>query len=241
MCFEHHSFSNPTASMRTYLTIPAALVFTCMQIEGAFIPIVNSGFESDPLATGGWSNNVPTGWNDPQGADNTNFIENIAGFSSDGVMHVGFDANEFGMIYQDLSVAWAPNTTYTFTVGVGNRAGTGAGIGRFGLGSSLDPLSPSGPNPDGPYSLQTPSVSFWDFDTATVVPDIGSHYFMDTAFTYTTGAVAPSGNIRISVQEISGTRIHVDNFRLDAVPEPSSLATLCAAAGLLMRRRRARA
>ena len=41
---------------------------------------------------------------------------------------------------------------------------------------------------------------------------------------------------------ISGIRINVDNFRLDAtaIPEPSSLVTTMAlAAGLLMRRRRA--
>ncbi len=227
--------------MRTSLIAVTALVFAVARAQAASIPILNPGFELDTAAAaggGGWTDAVPTDWSDPQGGDNTNFIENIGGFASEGSTHLGYDGNEFGMVYQDLSTAWAPNTSYTFTVGVGNRAGTGAGTGRFGLGSSLDVLSPAGPF-GGPYSLQTPSVFFSDFNTATIVPDNGTNYFGDATFTFSTGAVAPAGNIRISVQEISGTRIHVDNFRLDAIPEPSSLATLGLAAGLLMRRRRA--
>lgn len=208
--------------------------------QAASVTIVNPGFEAAGLAAGGWSDNAPTGWSDPQGNDNTNFIEVISGFASEGTHHLGFDGNEFGMVYQDLGVAWAPNTTYTLTVGVGNRSGTGAGTGRFGLGTSLDPVAPAtnlGGN--GPYFLHSPSVFFADLDTSTVAPTGGT--FADAIFTYTTGAVAPAGNVRISVQEISGTRIHIDNFRLDAtpVPEPTVAGTaFLAAFGLTMLRRR---
>lgn len=209
--------------------------------RGAALSIVNSGFETDAgILSGGtsWSNNAPTGWSDPQGNDNTNFLENIANFASNGIVHVGFDGNEFGMIYQDLSSAWAANTKYTLTVGVGNRAIHGAGTGRFGLGKSTDALSPGVPGDNGPYSLQTPSIFFSDLDTATVAPDVDT--FADTTFTFSTGAVAPAGNIRISAQWVAGPRLHVDNFRLDAspIPEPTSFAALGLTIGLLSRRRR---
>ena len=65
--------------------------------------------------------------------------------------------------------------------------------------------------------------------------------FADMSVTFTTGAVAPSGNIRLFVKEIDGvSRIHVDNFRLDAtaVPESSSALALALGCGFLMRRRR---
>jgi hypothetical protein len=229
--------------LHAFITSASTLLAGMISVHAAALNIVNPGFESD-LATaqgnGGWSDAVPTGWSDPQGADNTNFLETIGGFASEGQVHLGFDGNEFGMVYQDLGVAWAPNTTYTLTVGVGRRGGFGAGLGRFGLGSSLDVLPASGPSPDGPYSLHTPSVFFSDFDTATVAVTDGT--FSDAVFSFTTGAIAPAGNVRVSVQEISATRIHVDNFRLDAtaaVPEPSSVALLGVLSGLALRRRRA--
>jgi hypothetical protein len=65
--------------------------------------------------------------------------------------------------------------------------------------------------------------------------------FADMTLVFTTGAVAPTGNIRLFVKEVDpATRIHVDNFRLDGtlVPEPSSAAAILFGAGLLIRRRR---
>ena len=229
--------------MRSLVVTLILVACAAIQARAAAVTITTPGFEDD-LGTvggpGGWSNNAPTGWIDPQGNDNTNFIENISSFASEGQLHLGFDANELGFVYQDLTAAWAPNTAYTFVVGVGNRAGTGAGTGRFGLGTSLDPVAPAvNLGGDGPYVLHTPSVFFSDLNTSTVAPTGGT--FADATFSFSTGAVAPAGNIRISVQSIDGVRIHVDNFRLDAVtiPEPSALVTLGLAAGLLMRRRRA--
>ncbi len=224
--------------MRTSLIAIATLVCAGAQAQAATIPIVNPGFEDDlptVAAPGAWSDAAPTGWQDPAGGDNSNFIEYISGFSSEGALHVGFDANEFGMLYQDLSIAWAPNTTYTLTVGAGNRNGTSfaAGTGRFGFGSSND----SAPSASTPNVL---SVYSEDIFTGTYATAVST--FADVTLTYSTGAVAPAGNIRISVQNLdTSTRLHVDNFRLDGttIPEPSSLATLGLAAGLLMRRRRA--
>ena len=224
------------SSMRVSLYTLAVLAFAAARTQAASVPIVNPGFEDDTAnaaAGGGWTDAQPTGWTDPAGGDNSNFIENIGGFSSDGSTHLGFDGNEFGAVYQDLSTAWAPNTTYTLTVGVGNRTNFGAGVGRFGFGSSLDPAPAA-------LTAFVPSLYSLDYNTSTVA--VAGDTFADAVFSFTTGAVAPAGNIRISVQNVdTATRIHVDNFRLDAsaVPEPSSLALVGLFSGLLMRRRRA--
>jgi hypothetical protein len=51
------------------------------EIAGAAsVNIVNPGFEDDLALIqggGGWSDAVPNGWSDPQGGDNTNFMETI--------------------------------------------------------------------------------------------------------------------------------------------------------------------
>jgi hypothetical protein len=207
----------------------------------ASVNIINPGFEDDVAlvqGSGGWSDAVPNGWSDPQGGDNTNFMETIGGFASDGLAHLGFDGNEFGLIYQDLGTAWAANTTYTFTVGVGNRANWGAGTGRFSLTSSLDALPAPGAV-GGPYTLYTPSGFFSDLDTSTIAPAGGT--FGDATFSWTTGAVAPAGNLRISVQNLTGTRLHIDNIRLDAtaIPEPTASVLGLLGAAFVLRRRRA--
>jgi hypothetical protein len=221
--------------MRLTLISCALLALIPVTAGAVGVSITNAGFESDALAVGGWSDAPPSGWADPAGASNGNFLENITGFASDGFNHLGFDQTTdggVGMVYQDLSTAWAPNTTYTLTVGVGNRSGWGAGTGRFGFGSSSD-AAPS------PGVLNTPSVFFSDVNTALAAPVTGT--FADLTISFSTGAVAPAGNIRLSVQRISdgGPRLHIDNVRLDAIPEPSTAAALALAAGLLLRRRRA--
>jgi hypothetical protein len=129
--------------MRAIVRILVLTLLGASAARAASITIVNSGFEADAgLVNGGttWSDNTPTGWLDPDNPGsnpNSNFIENISGFSSDGIVHLGFDGNENGIIYQDLSTAWAPNMMYTLTLGVGNRTNTGA---AWGFSDSLPPM-----------------------------------------------------------------------------------------------------
>ncbi len=225
--------------MRKSLITLALVAVAGVQAHAVSIPIVNPSFEADGNlgGPGGWSDSAPTGWVDPNGGSNGNFMENISGFASSGAIHLGFDQGSdsgLGLVYQDLSTSWAPNTTYTLTVGVGNRGGFGAGVGRFGFASSTD-AAPAG------STLFAPSVYFSDVDTA-VTPNPATDSFSDLTVSFTTGAVAPAGSIRISTQRTSGPRLHVDNFRLDAVPvlvpEPTTLAGLALASTVLLRRRR---
>ncbi len=206
--------------------------------QAASVSIVNPGFESDAAAVaagGGWADAVPSGWADPNGASNGNFMEQIGGFAADGIIHLGFDASSdsgLGLVYQNLSTAWAPNTRYTLTLGVGNRSGWGAGAGRFGFGSSTD--LPTG------SVLYTPTVFFSDVDTS-VTPAPGDGLFSDLTVTFTTGSTAPTGNIQITTQRTGGAnRLHVDNYRLDATPVPEASGAVfgLAALGLLTLRRR---
>lgn len=224
--------------MRLLVRTIAVLIAAAATSRAAFVNIVNPGFESDTgLVTAGatWSDNTPTGWLDPDNPGtnaNSNFLENIGGFASEGIVHLGFDAAENGIIYQDLSTAWAANTKYTLTVGVGRRAGFGAGLGLFGLTSTNDGVIVS----NDPFATAAFSQVV---DTGAFA--LTDNTFADTSVSFTTGAVAPSGNIRLFVKQTDGvSRIHVDNFRLDAtpVPEPSSTAVLALGVGLLIRRRR---
>ena len=223
--------------MRFVKLLSALALFGIVPAQAVSVTIVNSGFETDAAtaqAGGGWSDNTPTGWADPDNPGsnpNSNFIETIGGFFSDGIAHVGFDPNENGILYQDLSTAWAPNTQYTLKVGVGRRAGFGAGIGLFGLTSTNDGTVIS----NDPFTFAAFSQTV---DTGAIVTV--DNTFADMTLTFTTGNSAPAGNIRLFVKEVSGTRIHVDNFRLDAVavPEPASALTALVGAGLLLRRRR---
>jgi hypothetical protein len=225
--------------MRPLIRILALLVAGISTAGAVAVNIVNPGFESDAgLLTAGttWSDNTPTGWLDPDnpgGNPNSNFLENIAGFSSDGIVHLGFDATENGIVYQDLSTAWAPNTKYTLTVGVGNRSGFGAGNGMFGLTSTNDGVVASNDS----FSL----APFSQVVNTSIAASVAGS-FADISLVFTTGALAPAGNIRLFVKEVDTvSRIHVDNFRLDAapaVPEPSTAAVLTLGAGLLRRRRR---
>jgi len=227
--------------MTRYLVSLMAAILTAGAGFAASVTIVNPSFEIDAAVVsggGGWSDTVPTGWADPQGGDNTNFMEIIGGFSSEGEVHLGFDGNELGLVYQDLGTAWAPNTLYTLSVGVGNRGGFGAGTGRFSLMSSTEVLPAAGPV-GGPYTLFAPTTGFTtDLDTATLAT--ADNTFATATFQWTTGAVAPAGNLRIAVQNTGASRLHVDNFSLDAspIPEPAMLGLSLAMGGLLLGRRR---
>ncbi len=218
-------------SNRSLFATAAAILLSAGFASAVSVAITNPGFETDAQGAGGWSDNVPTGWNDPNGNSNDNFMENITGFASEGVMHLGMErpgavtAGTRNYVYQDLATAWAPNTKYTLTVGVGNRSGFGQGATVLAFGSTSDAA--------GVFTAST---------TVAENSNPNPNTFQDFTLEFTTGAVAPTGNIRIYGENISaGIRTHFDNFRLDAiaVPEPASLAAgLMGGLGLMIRRRR---
>jgi hypothetical protein len=200
--------------------------------QAAQVIVSNSSFEDQALSAGGWTNNTPPGWQEPppvNGGDS--FTEYIAGFSSDGVNHEGIANRSF--IFQDLGVPAQPLTSYTLTVGVGNRNDNftqPGNISRFSLlaGGETGTV-----------------IATRDVDASTFAD--GS--FQDFSAIGVTGAAAPAGNLTIRLEVVStGTppgnadRAHFDNVRLDAspVPEPSALGVLSAVsvAGLGLGRRR---
>lgn len=214
--------------------------------HGASITIGDSGFEANvggpgaggDLASGGWSNNLSTEWEERDGVDNgASFEEFIPGFSSEGTDHIGVATGYY--IWQDTGVALQPNTTYTLTVGVGRRGGQTAGgnVSTFAIVSGLTGL---GTLANTAAVLADPiTLASGSFDATTIATDLT---FVDAPdLVFTTGAVVPSENVVVLLGDNSpGGRSHFDNIRLDAtaIPEPStSLLGMLAIFGLMRRRR----
>ncbi|MGD9636524.1 MAG: PEP-CTERM sorting domain-containing protein [Pirellulales bacterium] len=205
------------------------------------VPITNHSFES-PDVMGAWQDGLPNDWLAGGGLSNR-WVENNAsvGFSGgDGVQHVGLDTNG-GYIYQDLGVAFAANTKYTIDLASAHRDGHMHGIVEFGLFSSdalgTDIGAPgfmdiqgvwNGANPDGDNMWNT-------FRDASLLHTIGTGS-LGKVYSYTTGAVAPAGNLVVFIRDVSGGRETVDNIRLDAtaVPEPASMMFAAVAIGSLL-------
>lgn len=195
--------------------------------SGASIAVSNPSFEETALSAGGWLDGQPPSWTSPSGNEN-NFVEYIVGFVSQGNNHYGMAQGVSA--YQNLSTAWAPYTRYELIIGIGNR---NAGWTATGNQSSIALESSA--------SAVGTHVTSAFLDSSTLPEST----FSDLTLTYTTGAVAPAGNIRIWVGSTgaAGTgRGHFDNVRLTAtpVPEPTTAALfLLAAGGCWMRRRKA--
>ena len=123
---------------------------------------------------------------------------------------------------QNLGVGFLANTVYTLTILIGNRTSDSSnptGTARFGLTAG-----------------GTEQGTFTEVTNA----QVAGQTFQDFNYTFTTGAVAPTGDVGITLGA-SGGRGLFDNVRLDAsaIPEPST--ALCAMIGglaLLRRRRR---
>ena len=124
---------------------------------------------------------------------------------------------------QDLGVGFLADSVYSMTILIGNRTNDGSnptGTARFGL--------TAGGIEQGTFTEVTNA-------------QVAGQTFQDFTYTFTTGAVAPTGNVGIKLEAAAGGRGLFDNVRLDAtaVPEPST--ALCAVIGglaLLRRRRR---
>lgn len=214
--------------------------------HAASIAIADSGFEANvggpgpggDLASGGWSNNLSTEWEERDGVDNgSSFEEFIPAFSAEGTDHVGMATGYY--IWQDTGVALQPNTTYTLTIAAGRRGGQTGGVnsstyailaGIAGLGTLADTAA---------VIADTVTLASGSFDAAGIATDLT---FVDAPdLVFTTGAVVPSENVVVLLGDNSPVgRSHFDNIRLDAtaIPEVSTSLFGALAALFLFRRRR---
>jgi hypothetical protein len=202
-----------------------AVALALMMAAGAMadpVTIANFSFEDPAQDPGGWTNTLPS-WDPPPVAANA-FIEYIAGFTSDGVNHLGMEQG--GEVSQNLGVSLLPNTTYDLTVGVGRRNATFTVAGnesRYGLYVGGDAGGGGTLLADATYDASP----------------LADSTFVDRTLTYTTGGTPPAGNLWVSLRSTGVNRAHYDNVRLTAVPEPSCIMlVLCGLMGLLHYRRR---
>jgi hypothetical protein len=207
--------------IQRFLAVVVAVTL-CGSAFAEQIAIKNPGFEAPAQALGGWTNDLPD-WSGPPAAGDA-FIEYIDTFNSEGVNHLGIQNGE--EVSQDLGVPLLPNTTYTLTVGVGRRNATFTvedNDSRFGLYVGGDLA-------DGGTLLADASYNAFPLADLT---------FVDQTLTYTSGDTVPAGNLVVSLRTAGGSRAHFDNVRLEAVPEPATLAlALVGLLGLVGRMRR---
>ncbi|RYG44142.1 PEP-CTERM sorting domain-containing protein [bacterium] len=128
-------------------------------------------------------------------------------------------------IFQDVGTL-LPNTQYTLTVAIGqrlDRINGSATIGLINAAFGEDNAWADGILLNSTTAVSSVSGSFEDFTT-----------------TFTTGSTV-SGNLYIGAQYVGDGTIQasVDNFRLEAIPEPSAAALLAFGVLGVLRRRRA--
>lgn len=213
--------------------------------HAASISIADSGFEANvggpgpggDLASGGWSNDLSSEWEERDGLNaGASFEEFIPAFSAEGTDHVGMATGYY--IWQDTGVALQPNTTYTLTIAAGRRPGQTGGTnastyailaGTAGLGTLADTAA---------VIADGVTLASGSFDVAGL-PDLG---FVDAPdLVFTTGATVPAENVVVLLGDNSpGGRSHFDNIRLDAtaIPEVSTPLLGALAAFFFLRRRR---
>lgn len=204
--------------------------------QAASIPVVNYSFE-EPTIPGdpAYIDGLPTDWSSLD-ADGP-FVELLSalGFTGgDGAQYAGLNG---GGIYQDLGVAFAPNTRYSVDVATAHRGNFTNGYFEFGLFSSaaigtdvgapgfadIQGVWPGSGNPDGDEVYNT-------MRDASVLATIGSGA-LGQPYSFTTGSVVPSGNLVVFLRQAGGFRVNFDNVRVTAVPvpEPGCLVIACGA------------
>jgi hypothetical protein len=191
----------------------------------AAVPLAvnNPSFESPGASPGNFP--PPTGWAGGGFTERFADIGNPTG--GDQANYAGIDN---GTVSQDLGVPFLPNSTYTVNFLVGNRNGFQEGLTQYGLQSSTAPGADLGTivsvNPEATLANGT--------------------FVEGPAYTFTTGAVAPSGNVVVFFRGalepgFPDNRGIVDLARVsvDAVPEPASVGMfgLFGVAALARRRR----
>lgn len=240
--------------LRPKLLIGSLLTICLAGFAGAAsITVNNASFEDNAISNSSgsaWADGIPNGWNsqgdvagtpDPaamtiDGANNLYFLEETAAIGatgSDGPQHLGLRTG--GFVYQDLGVAFQPNTTYTVDI-LANRRGGANVVGYFGITDS----SVVG-NAALPTFLGTEGgVNTTNFVTANEFLAVSSLTAAEgNVATFTTGASVPAGNVFVAVGATGGN-VPFDLVSVDAsaVPEPSSMALLSLVAFGLLRRRR---
>ena len=213
------------------LPSPSLLILACLfgvssLALAAPIPVNNASFERPELDSGGWNNALPDpeladpgpDWIGQSGPNDGNtFIEFIPDFSSEGNQHLGMQGNYY--VFQNTGVAWEADTSYTLTVGVGNRSQNPGALAIIGLTSSTQEPGPDNTLPyDNANDALENDPQFLSGAAATV--DLGSDdqlTFTDYTVNFVTGSVPPSGNVVVFLgDEGTADRAHFDNVRLEA-------------------------
>jgi len=194
----------------------AALLAVCivvsagMSLQGSPITIVNSGFEDDVLAPGGFTvNTFADGWTcGPNGSGSAvcgafrpqagQYVNPIPG-------GVNLAYSNGGDISEILSTNLAPNTMYTLTVSVGRR---------------LDDPFPG-------YQVWLSSgiaSNILAFDNNTLSPNAGD--FLLSTVQFTSGSSVTAAPLIITLVGQNGAQTNFDNVALtatsSAVPEPGT-------------------
>ena len=236
-------------------------------VSAGLLTVVNNNFSSQYIGSGVQSANMGnggyTGWTLVGFANHFHYLENgtNGGFtvpiSSSGAITPPANAYQPGLsgpyyqfaaedgkgtIYQDLGVAFTPNTRYTVDISLGHRAGYNESRATFGLVSSSTAITANGPaatlTTAGFLYADQLAVGVFDWASAVGSPNAG-------VFSFTTGSTGPSGNIVVYVNS-QGGRINLGGVSVSAnstVPEidpagmGSVLALVSGALALLERRR----
>ena len=169
-----------------------ALTFSLGSALAAPIAISNHSFESPDLSGGGatWTNNFPDwpGRAANSGAgDGQSFVELINGFFSEGAQHIGMQSGTYH--FQDTGVAFAANTRYTLTIGLGNRNGNN-GVSGFGLTNTVPPSDGSS---DMATLIANDAVLNANNDQINIQDLTGNGTFLDRTVVMETGDTPPLG------------------------------------------------
>jgi hypothetical protein len=234
----HRPFARPNHHFAALAS--AAIIATLLSLHTSHyvmaaspisIPVVNASFESPNVGNGV---GVPDNWTFLPGTGI--FVESSAqaGLASGaflGLQHATF--HQVGYIYQELTTDWRPNASYEVRLAAAHRAGFGHGRVEFGLwdeGAIGVDLAPPGyidvqelfQGPGNPNTILNTFVEP-DDPRLNVPVNIG---LLDRGrvFTYQTTSAPPTGNLVAFVRfSTGGGRVHFDNFRVMATPEPSGM------------------
>lgn len=199
--------------MRKALLLAVCIVVSAgMSLQGSPITVVNSSFEDDVLAPGGFTvNTFLDGWTCGPNASASSicgaFRPQAAQYINPLPNGVNLAYSNGGNISQTLATNLAPNTTYTLTVSVGRR---------------LDDPFPG-------YQVWLSSgiaSNILAFDNNTLNPNAGD--FLLSTVQYTSGASVTAAPLIITLVGQNGLQTNFDNVSLDAtsnaVPEPGTAA-----------------